>query len=64
MYQFAFGSLRSIQHFRFMEGLTSLSPKQLQISFICSMRPNPSLNTDIPRAGLRGRSGPPVTLFR
>ena len=27
-------------------------------------RPNPSLNPDVPRAGLRPRSGPPVSLFR
>ena len=28
------------------------------------MRPNPSLNADVPHAGLRRRSGPPVSLFR
>ena len=28
------------------------------------MPPNHSLNTDVPRAGLRPRSGPPVSLFR
>jgi hypothetical protein len=27
-------------------------------------RPNPSLNTDVPHAGLRPASGPPVNLFR
>jgi len=26
--------------------------------------PNPSLNADVPDAGLRPRSGPPVSLFR
>jgi hypothetical protein len=26
------------------------------------MTPNPSLNADVPRAGLRPRSGPPVSL--
>jgi len=26
--------------------------------------PNPSLNTDVPCAGLRPRNGPPVSLFR
>ena len=26
--------------------------------------PNPSLNTDVPNAGLRPRIGPPVSLFR
>ena len=26
-----------------------------------NMRPNPSLNTDVPHAGLRLRSGPPVS---
>jgi hypothetical protein len=28
------------------------------------MTPNPSLNTDVPHAGLRPGSGPPVSLFR
>ena len=27
-------------------------------------RPNPSLNADVPHAGLRPRNGPPVSLFR
>ena len=31
---------------------------------IGSARPNPSLNADVPHAGLRRRSGPPVSLFR
>ena len=26
--------------------------------------PNPSLNADVPYAGLRPRNGPPVSLFR
>jgi hypothetical protein len=29
-----------------------------------NLAPNPSLNADVPRAGLRLRSGPPVSLFR
>jgi len=29
-----------------------------------SVRPNPSLNADVPHAGLRPGSGPPVSLFR
>ena len=28
------------------------------------VRPNLSLNADVPRAGLRPRSGPPVSLVR
>jgi hypothetical protein len=28
------------------------------------LAPNPSLNTDVPHAGLRPRSGPPVSLVR
>ena len=28
------------------------------------LRPNPSLNADVPRAGLRPGSGPPVSLVR
>jgi hypothetical protein len=28
------------------------------------MRPNPPLNADVPHAGLRPCSGPPVSLFR
>jgi hypothetical protein len=28
------------------------------------MGSNPSLNTDVPHAGLRPGSGPPVSLFR
>ena len=29
-----------------------------------NMLPNPSLNAEVSRAGLRPRSGPPVHLFR
>jgi hypothetical protein len=31
---------------------------------LVTLVPNPSLNADVPCAGLRPRSGPPVSLFR
>jgi hypothetical protein len=31
---------------------------------LVTLAPNPSLNADVPRAGLRPRTGPPVSLFR
>jgi hypothetical protein len=33
-------------------------------SYRMSLPPNPSLNSDVPYAGLRPRNGPPVSLFR
>ena len=52
---------------RFREGLAlAVALRAEQITKLLATRrlPNPSLNTDVPHAGLRPRSGPPVSLFR
>jgi hypothetical protein len=37
---------------------------QVNARGVRALKPNPSLNADVPHAGLRPRGGPPVSLFR
>jgi hypothetical protein len=36
----------------------------MSLHLLAHLAPHPSLNADVPRAGLRPRGGPPVSLFR
>jgi hypothetical protein len=43
---------------------TLTSKEAVALHYFGRKPPNPSLNTDVPHAGLRPGSGPPVSLFR